>query len=288
MSTPASDSAQTLPALDPAPMEFEGKQVAICLPQYKITNPITMFSVMGLIDLSKVTVLMQFGDAFVTHSRNALASRFLKSGLPWSLWIDDDMVVPIGKARWFNDVTKLGLPDSFAGQHVLKRLMSHGKTLVGALYAGRHENGKPMYYEGCASDQERAYVRLPRDVVKPTKWVATGCMLVHRQVFLDISKRFPHLDGHWFSPSEHDLLDSARRAVAVLKEEKTEEDSRLARALQILKAGLHVAEQNSRMGTGEDVIFCYRATEAGHQPHVDLGCIAGHIGTKVYSPTNTH
>ena len=33
---------------------------------------------------------------------------------------------------------------------------------------------------------------------------------------------------------------------------------------------------------GEDVTFCIRAAAAGHQPHVDLGLICGHQGSKIY------
>jgi hypothetical protein len=33
---------------------------------------------------------------------------------------------------------------------------------------------------------------------------------------------------------------------------------------------------------GEDVAFCYRAKEAGHMPHIDLGTPVFHVGFKTY------
>jgi hypothetical protein len=37
--------------------------------------------------------------------------------------------------------------------------------------------------------------------------------------------------------------------------------------------------RNSQLGMGEDVQFCIRAAQAGHQPHVDLGVMCGHLGS---------
>jgi len=47
------------------------------------------------------------------------------------------------------------------------------------------------------------------------------------------------------------------------------------------------SDNNSKLGTGEDVIFCHRARQAGHQPYVDLDCVAGHCGSHVYGFDST-
>jgi hypothetical protein len=266
-------------------VKWEGKEVIISLPWYKSTHPVTAFSIMGLLERGKMSVMMSFGDAFVAHARNNLARRFLKTGVEWMLTVDDDMICPVGNAKWFNSLSGLNLPDKFAGMNTVERLRSHGKTLVGALYSGRSEQGAPMYAEGVANATEQHFVRQPRDQIKPTKWVATGCLLINRKVFEDISKKFPHLEGHWFSSSEHDLVTRTKEAVAVLGDETVAPATRIAKAKGLISVGNVQSNRNSHTGVGEDVQFCARALEAGHQPYVDLGLVCGHVGYKTYSPT---
>lgn len=223
-------------------------------------------------------LFMNYGDAFVAHARNELTRRFLDSECEWSFWIDDDMVLPIGNAQWFNHTTNFGFADQFAGLNAIDRLLGHNKTVVGGLYYGRGPFGKPLYAEACGSRVEAAACRRgPQDVVKPTKWVATGCLLVHRSVFEAITKRWPHLDGQFFSSSEHDLVSSVDQA---LKEPD--------RATEILSRAKDMSARYSQTGIGEDVQFCQRAMQVGHQPHVDLGLVCGHVGSCCYGPFNTY
>jgi hypothetical protein len=237
------------------------------------------FSVMSLIDRTKTAAMLDFGDAFIVHSRNKLADGFLRTKMEWMLTIDDDMVVPFGNAPLFNSFTSFNLPESYAGLNVIDRLLSHGKTLVGALYFGRWKHGKGVYGEG-SDPQELKYAKSgPHNVCKPTRWVGTGCMLIHRSVFEDIEKKFPHLSrgadgkgGQWFTSSEHDLRIAAEKAVT--------QDPVVGMAT--IKAALAMSKRHSSLGMGEDVQFCVRATQAGHQPHVDMGCWAGHIGSYCY------
>lgn len=274
------------------------KQVLIILPWYKYTNPLTAFSVMGLIDRSRTGILLNFGDAFVAHTRNTCADLFLKSGLEWMLTIDDDMVVPFGNADWFNAYTGFDLPPKFAALNALDRLLSRGKTLVGGLYFGRHRAGKPMYAEGCNEPTEEAFARkAPHDGIKPTRWVGTGCMLVHRSVFLDIEKKFPRLarckenntrGGQWFTSSEHELAAAVEDLHALFEQSSGKWDEQLCyRAFAKLSEARASARSNSGLGMGEDVQFCIRAAAAGHQPYVDMGLVCGHSGDRVYGPRNT-
>jgi hypothetical protein len=268
------------------------KKLALLLPFYKSTTPQTAFSIMHMMDRQKMAVMSKWGDAFIVHTRNALANAFVASGLEWSLWIDDDMIVPCGNAAWFNKATGFNLPPEFAGLNLADRLMSHGKTLVGGLYFGRNERGDPMYNEGIKDPEERAFAHsAPQDVVKPTAWVATGAMLVHRKVYLDIQARFPQLapqfekDGwHYFSRSETNLTSAYTRALSILNDTDAPESARLAKVKEILESANSMGVKQKSLTEGEDVTFCKRATAAGHQPHVDFGAVCGHVGSFVYGP----
>lgn len=271
---------------------WEGRKVAIVLPWYKSVSPLTAFSIMGLIDRQKTAIMLNFGDAFIVHTRNTLAEHFLKTNVEWMLTVDDDMVLPWGNAAWFNNYSGFRVPDKFAGQHTINRLLSHGKTLVGALYFGRWEKGKAVYAEATADPKEAAFAHKgPHDIIRPTRWVGTGCMLIHRTVFTDIEKKFPTLarndkgsGGQWFTPSEHDLRKGTEEALAILNDNLTSEAARLAKVTEMLGRASKASNYNSNLGMGEDVTFCIRAAAAGHQPHVDLGLLCGHQGSKIYGP----
>lgn len=269
-------------------------KVLIAMPWLKHTNPLTAFSIMGLHDPRRTGLLMHAGDAFVAHSRNRCADSFLRSGLEWMLMVDDDMMLPFGNAGYFNTHSGFNLPEKFAGMHTLDRLLSHGKTLVGGLYFGRHPNGAPMYSEGAASEEADRIRRMaPEDRIAPTNWVATGCMMVHKSVFEDIEKTFPVLarnpdgkGGNWFTSSEHELREGlAKLEKELLTGPMTAEKG--AMALDRIVALRRQAEKNSSLGMGEDVQFCIRAKQAGHQPYVDFGLVCSHIGSAHYGPRNT-
>lgn len=271
-------------------VSFEGQKVCIVLPWYKLTNPATAFSLFSLLDRTKMSVMLNFGDAFVSHTRNQLAAEFLKSKAEWMFTVDDDMILPCGNAKWFNAFTEFNLPDKFAGLNTVNRLLSSGKTLVGALYFGRWRSGKPVYAEGAFDKKEEAFARSgPHDMVKPTRWVGTGAMLVHRSVFIAIEDRFPNLardkdgnKGNWFTSSEHDLKHAVAEALMVLNDDTAGEGNRIVKAIDLLKVAQHRSQKNSSLGIGEDVQFCIRATQAGHQPFVDMGLVCGHQGSFVY------
>lgn len=262
---------------------FENNRVCICLPWYKSAEPRTAFSVMSLIDRKRTGVMLDFGDCFIAHSRNKLADNFLKSKFEYMLTIDDDMVVPFGNAKLYNQFTGYNLPDKFASLNAIDRLLSHGKTLVGGLYFGRWSHGKPVYAEGSESKQEDDFCRRgPHDLVKRCRWVGTGALLVHRSVFVDIEKRYPALarnssgsNGQWFTSSEHDLVSSVEAAMNLDNVDDIKET---------LKKGMSMSRRMSGLGVGEDVVFAHRAAQSGHPCHVDLGLLCGHVGSYCYGP----
>lgn len=282
------NSQTTIEGAPPICANWKGKEVMICLPFYKSSSPFTTFSVMALYEREKMGIIMQCGDAFISHTRNKIAKTFLSTGAEWSLWVDDDMVVPMGKAEWFNAITGFSFPTEFAGLHTLNRLLSHKLPLVGGLYFGRAVNGRPMYAEGVNNPVEAQMVRRgPQNTCKPTKWIATGCLLIHRSVFEAIDKKFPHLKGAYFSPSEHDLFEKMEQMQKLLVDKTIAPEQRCLRAATLLEEGRILSNSNSRIGTGEDVIFSVRASAAGIQPHVDLGLVCGHVGSQIFGPHNT-
>lgn len=272
------------------------KRVMIVLPWLKVTNPVTAFCVANLIDKRRTSTVLNFGDSFVAHSRNKCADIFLQSDAEYMLTIDDDMVVPFGPAgaEWYNQQTGFNLPKEFASLNAMDRLLSHGKTLVGGLYWGRNCYGAALYNEAAANPTEAEFARkAPHDLIKPTRWVATGCLLVHRTVFEDIEKRFPLLarvqngeGGNWFSSSEHNIMSVVDQTIKMLSSGVMTGEKAL-RALSLLEEGTAHARRNSSLGMGEDVAFCVRAKEAGHQAFVDLGLVLGHLGQCCYGPRNT-
>ena len=249
----------------------EGRQVMFCLPWYKQTNPRTSFALLSMMDRRRMALSLDFGDAFVAHARNKLAKNFLKSGMEWACFVDDDNVPPFGNAALYNSFTGFNLPDKFAGMHGVDRLLSHRKTLVGGLYRGRWPHSGPVFGEGTSA--AKWLEDGPRDELRPTQWVGFGFVLIHRSVFLDIQKCYPRLEEQWFTSSEHDLA----RAVDIALNCKDLEE-----AMRILREARAASNRVSNLGAGEDVQFCRRAAQAGHPCFVDFGCIVGHLGEYCY------
>jgi hypothetical protein len=283
------DFTVDIPDVAPPSVLREGKKLLLCLPWYKTASPLTTFCMMALADRTKMGISLGFGDAFIAHSRNKLATQFVNSSLEWMFTVDDDMILPFGDANWFRGNTGFKkFTDFYAGMHTIDRLQSHGKTLIGVTYFGRWREGLPIFAEGKASDLELRR-NGPRNEIRPTQWIGTGGLLIHRSVFLAIEENFPHLSraanngtGQWFTSSEHDLKKAFDQIRDVLEDTLRSEPGRIAEALKIWYAGDAKARAVSNLGVGEDVIFCRRAAQSGHQPYVDLGCWAGHVGNCVY------
>jgi hypothetical protein len=187
---------------------------------------------------------MAIGDAKIEHARNRLAHKFLETDAKWLLMMDDDIIPSIGRPNWFRYWVQGArqILDLPLQRHVLHRLVGAGKTLVGASYFGRQEGGALM----CSDQNLASRARTYEDAVVPVEWVGTGCMLIHRKVFDDIRAKFG--DSLKINVPDYDYdyfrpFDSAR---------------------------------------GEDVSFCLRAKDAGHQPHLDLGLPVFHVGYKTY------
>lgn len=263
-------------------------RVLLALPWHKAVNPMTAFCAAQLTDRRRTASLLHYGDAFVAHTRNSCADAFLKSKCQWMLMLDDDMLVPFGDAKWYKAHTRFDLPEKFSAFDTIDRLLSHGKTLVGALYFGRAPGARAVYNE-TNDPQEAAYARgAPYDLIKPTRWVGTGCFMVHRRVFEDIEKRFPALarnskgtGGQWFTSTEASVMQRLNALRGYLTTGPLTGEKAFG-ALEKVESMLAEAKRENPLGSGEDVSFCLRAAAAGHQPFVDMGLRCGHIGTAVY------
>jgi hypothetical protein len=289
--------SQAVPSQTPDPgakaLAPAGPRVSILLPWYKSTNPLTATSVAALLKRADTGWSVDFGDAFVAHSRNKLADKFLAGKSDWCLWIDDDSVVPFGDEAWINHYC--GFVRKIPGTNIIDKLLQSNKTLIGALYRGRYPGGDFMFAEARQSKKlGQEIFEGKQKGIRPTDWVGTGCMLVHRQVFLDIESKFPHLarkpdgtGGQWFSSSEHDLVNGVERVIKVLDDPSASESAKIQEVKRILSLSKQASDNNSKLGTGEDVILCHRARQSGHQPFVDLDAVIGHCGSHIYGFDST-
>jgi hypothetical protein len=142
----------------------------------------------------------------------------------------------------------------------------------------------------------------PTDELKETDWVGTGCYFHTRQVLLDIQEKFPHLAPqhpsepfHFYSNTADALISSvsevkvkAQAAVAEIQAGNAERASEvIGDLLRQVELAENQALKQNRLHAGEDVLFGTRAKIAGHQPHVDLGLVCGHVGYNTWNHTNT-
>lgn len=233
------------PELPPAEL-WTGRDVCLCLPWYKETYPDTVMCIMAMWDKTRMRMELRSGDSMITRSRNQLAKRFLNNGAAWSIWFDDDMVFPFGHAGIYATMTNMrNVADKFMGLNTIERLISHGKSIVGGCYWDRKGGGKLI-----AGGSEPILSPIPSDRLQAVKFVGTGCLAIHRQVFLDIATKFPEA----MSP---DSLGN--------------------------ECGFFTNIQTPQRMMGEDESFAWRATEAGHPSWLDLAILCGHIGSSIHA-----
>lgn len=223
---------------------WDGRDVCLCLPVYQDVPQAHYFTMLCTVMKYRMALRMEFrgDDSMITRSRNHLAKRFLATGASWSIWFDSDMVFPVGHAGMYATMTNMkNVPDKFMALHTIERLISHGKTLVGGCYWDRRGGGKLI-----AGGGGPLMSPIPSDRLHPIGFVGTGCLAVHRQVFLDIAAKFPEtlpLDG----------LGN--------------------------ECGFFTNIQDPQRMLGEDESFGKRANEAGHPTYLDLGLLCGHLGS---------
>lgn len=247
-------------------VEYEPKlgkgSMKLLFPTMKDTNPATCWALVQTAKRygNRLNLDMESGDSMIVNSRNKLASRFLDSGEEWSIWLDDDMIPQTGNPAWFRYMTfcdewadftgNRKIPEEALSFHFIDRLLSHGQKIVGATYFGRQHTGRPMFHEGIDNTAVNREARSYPNQLLPTQWVGTGCLLVHRSVYLDMQKAYPQL-----APTELMPQWDFFRLIP---------------------------------DRGEDASFCDRAIKIGHQPYVDLGLHCAHVGRASYGAWNTN
>lgn len=233
-----------------------GNRLAILMPTNRDIKWQTMQSINKLFDSAKMQLHIQPTN-FLIRGRNQLAWKFLQSKCEWSLWVDDDMVLPCGDAGWFKDASAAPtFPDAYAGLNAINALLRSGQKFVGGCYFHRQPGGKAQFNEAYTLAETNAVAHHgPRNDVIATRWVGTGCLLVHRSVYVDIAQK--------------GLADRVSADVE---------------AQQQYRYGFFDPISS---GIGEDVSFCDRASKAGHQPHVDFAVMPAHIGQSSYNYFNT-
>ena len=195
-------------------------------------------------------------DTLVPRSRNALAHRFLQSGVTWSLWLDADMVPPISNPDWYKSITvPTAVPEEYCSYDVLGRLLSHGKPVVGGVYASRRWHGR-LVMQPEINPRNHEDKLLCNEIRRGTarglagvEWIGFGCAIVHREVFLELQRAFPQL-----APQAEHLP---------WRFFQTEGDE------------------------GEDEAFCKRCRACSIPIWLDTQLVCGHIGSMAFMPEHT-
>lgn len=222
---------------------WPGRDVCLCLPVYNDVPGAHYFTMLSVVAKYRMALQIQYrgDDSMITRSRNHLAKRFLDTNATWSIWVDSDMVIPFGHSGCYRQLTNMqNLADKFSGLHTIERLISWGKTIVGGCYWDRRGGGKLI-----AGATQPILSPIPSDNLQPITFNGTGCLAVHRQVFVDIMAKFPET----MSP---DSLGN--------------------------ESGFFTNIQTPHRMMGEDESFAKRATDAGHPTYLDLGVCCGHVG----------
>jgi hypothetical protein len=195
-------------------------------------------------------------DTMIGRSRNMLAKRFLESNALWSLWLDCDIAAPIANGNYFRWLTgSTNIANESCEFDVLGRLLNHKKAIVGGVYASRRYHGqlviqpeiKPRSHEDklLANQIRRGQGQGLADV----EWIGFGCCLVHREVFLEVQRRFPQL--------------APQQELAPWRFFQVEGDE------------------------GEDEAFCTRVRACSIPIWLDTQLICGHVGNMAFMPEHT-
>lgn len=222
---------------------WPGRDVCLCLPVYQSVPSAAYFTMLTVIAKYRMALRINFrgDDSMITRSRNHLAKRFLDTEATWSIWFDSDMVFPFGHAGIYATMTNMrNVPEKFLKLHTIERLISWNKTVVGGCYWDRRGGGRLI------AGGSQPMQAIPQDTLQAITFNGTGCLAVHRKVFLDIAAKFP----------ETMSADSMGN-----------------------ECGFFTNIQTPQRMLGEDESFAKRATDAGHPTYLDLGLCCGHVGS---------
>jgi hypothetical protein len=228
----------------------KGFNLTMLLPVHRDISPAVVTCWMSLAKRYDVGFDIQ-GGSLLIQARNNLANRFLATRAEWALFLDSDLIFPIGNRDWYAGITSSqAATNRSGGYELIPRLLNHNRMIVGALYAQRQRNGKLVTQPDMApksmddlrrSNTMRAY---NGGGLTRVDWLASGCLLVNRSLFEKIKQR-EQIQGDYpfFTP----------------------------RGLE-----------------GEDIAFSIKVKECGFDLWLDTDLVLGHIGKYCYLPENTN
>lgn len=258
-----SQPEQTVSSVGPTYEWPQGTTVAVLMPSSRGVEIETVKSMLGWFERDKMTFIDQSATLPV-YARNKLAAKFLAGNWPWSFWLDSDIVPPTGDVDWFREISgNPSYPAPFARLNPLVRLMSSNRKFIGGCYFGRHTNGKAQFNEAHVSPfVNNGAHGGPNNSVLKTRWVAAGCTLVHRDVYLDIIKTFGD-KIRIKDPERRNALGYEYRFFTPQYDDPDLADN------------------------SEDVSFCDLAEKSGHEVFVDHAIMPAHMGKCAYGYHNT-
>jgi len=160
--------------------------VSICIPCGSPVNPKVLQHLMALTSYSvnrgiKIANVGITDRVLINVARSTLAKQFLdETDSEWSLWIDDDMVVPIN-----------------ALEHLLEKAKETGAKIMSAMYYQRLAGYNPVCFRNTGGDY-KDFSFIDPDKVCEVDGVGFGCILIHRSVFEKIGTdvfRFDYSSG---------------------------------------------------------------------------------------------
>ena len=236
--------------------------IAVCMASNRGIEPHAHHSILGQFRVADLL----FGHRNVTEilvvntnimrARNVVAQKFLETGFEWSFWVDDDMINPTGNPKWYKDLYETsGKPCNYPLEMLKLNALAHltrGKhKFVSAVYPTREKSRRVVCAHGMSPkskgelDMMDLVKKGPQHGTFPDRWVGFGCVAVHRDVFLAIQKNHPEC-----APKGKD------------------------QPWEFFTGNMDVSE---------DVAFCNRANDSGHQLYVDTSIFSLHIGKLVYT-----
>ena len=221
--------------------EFSGRDIMVGYVCYNQTNPVTAFAMIAMaLDFGRDKIRFDFvrDEKNIYHARNVLVEKFLQTAAKYLLMMDDDIVPCIGRPNWLRATIQ-------SAQNVadlpLQRHIIHRLINSGKnLIGGAYFCRQEKTKLMCSNQGLVQSARVYNDIVEPVDWIGSGCSLIHRGVFEDIKKKYPELATANSDAPFNYFMPMAKH-------------------------------------TGEDIAFCYRAKEAGHIPHIDLGTPVFHL-----------
>jgi len=220
----------------------------------------TLVRACKLYGMEKISIIPKW-RTLIVEARNDLAQMGLKTNSEWFIFIDADGVFPCGSGALLKKIG-LNLPEPKASRNFIERLMSHpsDKLIVGALYKDRRGGTRAQCERGFRSDQENSRLLAlfdpaskGTDVLEENGWVGFAAVRIHRSVF--------------------EKMIEAAKPGGVLAEIAPPPGR---------EAEPYGFFDTTRVARGEDVKFCRRAGQIGIKTWVDVGCLLGHFGARIY------